>query len=756
MKHLCCAMTFLLSVLCGLRGRAQAEIMAFLESPAQNQATSGISVISGWAFSTTTGAQITVRLRIDGQDFGPIPCCGERQDVGNQFSSFPQALTSGFGQVFNFNLLTDGPHAVTVEVQDNANSTPKVEEHQITVVRPGGFAFLSALSILLANASIENQQVVLDEVDATDKDTQETRKVKVRLAWQVNTQSLGIVASEAASSTMQSIKPQLQPQITETTAAQIVGTTSDPLITNLENPPETRTVSGLGVVSGWTFPPPTGATIASVRLRLDGTAMGAIPCCSERRDVAAAHPDFPQALQSGFGVPFNFNLLTSGAHTVGVDVQSSAGASQTIDHQVAAIKLGDFEFIDNFDLSEAVASIDGVNLFLENVKIRDKATQEIKTIAALFAWQDSCQCFVAQGNCGNGSIESVEECDGTTFGGATCSSLGFSQGTLTCSDICQLTTTECAGGRRVYVTNVLSNTVSVLDTADNIVSATIPVGREPRGIAFKPDGTVAYVSNFRDNTVSIVDPTTNTVTGTVTVGKGPTGVAFAPDGTKAYVVNGRDNTVSVINTETREIITNISVGEEPQNIALFPFPDGTRGYVTNFADNSVTVLDTIRDVVMGDPIAVQEGPNGLALTPDGGKVYVANFSDDSLSIINTENNEVRHLTSDDGVGLRPVKVAVSPNGRRAYVSASLGVAVNAIDTATDTVLSGEGFAIGFVDEEPDGLVITPNGLRAYVAVYGRNGDFDVVLVFSTVTGGLIAPVEVGQGPFALAVEPPRQ
>jgi hypothetical protein len=52
-------------------------------------------------------------------------------------------------------------------------------------------------------------------------------------------------------------------------------------------------------------------------------------------------------------------------------------------------------------------------------------------------------CFAAP-NCGNGKLDAGEQCDGINLGGATCSSLGFSGGTLTCSPTCTLVTSTCS------------------------------------------------------------------------------------------------------------------------------------------------------------------------------------------------------------------------------------------------------------------------------------------------------------------------
>jgi YVTN family beta-propeller protein len=72
-----------------------------------------------------------------------------------------------------------------------------------------------------------------------------------------------------------------------------------------------------------------------------------------------------------------------------------------------------------------------------------------------------------------------------------------------------------------YVTNRNSNTVSVLDTATNTVSATVPVGSQPIGVAVSPNGAFVYVANLVSNTVSVIDVATNTVSATVPVGSEP-------------------------------------------------------------------------------------------------------------------------------------------------------------------------------------------------------------------------------------------
>ena len=66
------------------------------------------------------------------------------------------------------------------------------------------------------------------------------------------------------------------------------------------------------------------------------------------------------------------------------------------------------------------------------------------------------------------------------------------------------------------------------------------------GIAVSPDGSTVYVANRFDGTVSVIDAATAIVTATVTVGGGPCGIAVSPGGGAVYVTTGSHNTVAVL------------------------------------------------------------------------------------------------------------------------------------------------------------------------------------------------------------------
>jgi YVTN family beta-propeller protein len=287
-----------------------------------------------------------------------------------------------------------------------------------------------------------------------------------------------------------------------------------------------------------------------------------------------------------------------------------------------------------------------------------------------------------------------------------------------------------------YVANLGSDNVSVIRTSDNTVTATVPVGHWPFGVALTPDGGHIYVANILSNNVSVIRTSDNTVTATVLVGGGPHGVAVRPGGAFAYVANHNGTTVSVLRTSDNTVTATVPVGNNPYGLAFTP--NGDFLYVTNTNSANVSVIRTSDNTVTGT-VAVGASPRGAAVTPDGAHLYVMNQVSDNVSVIRTSDNTVTTTVS---VGNGPFGLDVTPDGAYVYVANIFGNTVSVIRTSDNTVT-----ATLPVGPSPVGVAATPDGAHIYVA----NQDANNLSVIRTADNTITGTVAVGSGPRILTV-----
>ncbi|MYT21227.1 beta-propeller fold lactonase family protein, partial [Streptomyces sp. SID7760] len=297
-------------------------------------------------------------------------------------------------------------------------------------------------------------------------------------------------------------------------------------------------------------------------------------------------------------------------------------------------------------------------------------------------------------------------------------------------------------GTFAYVANGLAGSLSVIDTADNTVTATIDVGDDPNGVAVSPDGSLVFVANRLSDTVSLVVPAVGGAL-SVPVGDNPVGVAVSPDGTRAYVTNTISNNMTVITADEvpPSVIATVHVGTRPQDVAIAP--NGTRAYVANLLDGTVAVVDTTTDTLL-TAVPVGQLPQGVATSPDGARVYVTNFGDGTVSVIDTATDTVR-FTVPIGNDTSPADVAVSRDGTRAYVANFSTDNVSVIDTTANPPAVIATVPVG---EEPLGVALAPDGAHAYVTGSMDNSVSVIDTATRTVTrtiGGFAIPLGVAVG-----------
>lgn len=261
----------------------------------------------------------------------------------------------------------------------------------------------------------------------------------------------------------------------------------------------------------------------------------------------------------------------------------------------------------------------------------------------------------------------------------------------------------------------------------------LPAAAEAHGI---------YVTSRGTDSVSVIDSRANAPVGSpigLAAGTRPIAVAIAPDGARAYVSADNLDAVFTIDTRSNRVVAPPIGIQNPASIAIAP--DGKVAYVIEeVAQNGVSTIDTATNQVFGPPIEVPGVPDDVAVTPDGRRIYVS--GDATVSVIDVGT---RATVATIPLEIGTENVVISPDGTRAYVTNFLGRDVTVIDTRTNQVL-GAPIPVGL---DPDKLAISPNGRSIYVSSAGS----DSVSAIDTGTNQVTATILVGDRPEGIAVSP---
>lgn len=257
-----------------------------------------------------------------------------------------------------------------------------------------------------------------------------------------------------------------------------------------------------------------------------------------------------------------------------------------------------------------------------------------------------------------------------------------------------------------------------------------------------PTATLGQTSQTAEGvvtgTVGAVD--TDPLTYRVSDGPDRGTVIVNDDGTYTYTPNpdltaagGTDTFTVVVDDNVRSLIHVSGNGL----FGLHPELIGGTGRI------SVPITVTIAPRVSVATATAGAGASAVALSPDGKRAYVTNADGNSVSVIDTATNTV---TTTIAVGANPQAVAITPNGARAYVANAGGDSVSVINTATNRVVNTIRLGPG---SSPGAIAISPDGRRAYVAGF----EDGTVTVIDTFSKRVVATVAVGSDPGAVAVSP---
>jgi YVTN family beta-propeller protein len=309
---------------------------------------------------------------------------------------------------------------------------------------------------------------------------------------------------------------------------------------------------------------------------------------------------------------------------------------------------------------------------------------------------------------------------------------------------------------RVYVPNVQSDDVYVIDPATLKVVNRFRVGLNPQHVVPSWDLSTLWVANNAEGTtkgsLTPIDPATGKPGQPIAVDD-PYNMYFTPDGQSAIVVAEAHKRLDFRDPKTMALQWSLDVPEcGGINHADFSI-DGRYAIFTCEFAKGLAKIDFVDRKVLGYLTLSKGGmPQDIRISPDGKLFYVADMMADGVFIIDGASfREVGFIATGKGThGLYP-----SRDGRKLYVTnrgsnrihgpAHGKGSVSVVDFATRKVdvtwpIPGGG--------SPDMGNVSADGRQLWLS-----GRYDNVVYMVDTTSGAVQKIAVGKEPHGLTVWP---
>ncbi len=261
-------------------------------------------------------------------------------------------------------------------------------------------------------------------------------------------------------------------------------------------------------------------------------------------------------------------------------------------------------------------------------------------------------------------------------------------------------------GQTLYVVGQESNELVVVDVESTKILKKMEVGYRPHTVILDQENRYAYVSNQWADNIYRIDLENLTVVDTLRGGAGPAGMVISPDGKHLWCVNSYSNNLSVFDLENLKERRRLVAGNNPVSAAMAP--DGNEVYVSsrrsvevphmthpltemtvaNTRYQRVTdrrlfqdayIMETVRVTPSGDlAIATLIRPKNLipAVQIERGWMMT-----EGLGIIERESGRMVQLLLDEPNAFfsDPFGLVITPDGKRAFVSHGGVDRITAID-----------------------------------------------------------------------------
>jgi YVTN family beta-propeller protein len=301
-----------------------------------------------------------------------------------------------------------------------------------------------------------------------------------------------------------------------------------------------------------------------------------------------------------------------------------------------------------------------------------------------------------------------------------------------------------SGTGRLLVLNKEDATFVIVNPDSGAVLGKVPVGQGPHELVASSDGKYAFASNYGTgpapgHTISMIDIAAQKELRRIDVAplSRPHGLAFANG--KLYFSAEANKKIARYDPATDKIDWQFETGQNATHMVL-PTKDAKTFFTSNIASDSVSAIQQVADGSWTQVlISVGKGPEGIDLSPNGREVWSAHSRDGGVSIIDVATKKV---TATIPLGTkRSNRIKLTPDGKFALVSDLEAGDLVVVDAPARKEVKR--IPLG---RSPEGILIPPDGGRAFVAV---NGDNHVAVV-DLKTWAVTKKLQTGTGPDGMA------
>lgn len=288
------------------------------------------------------------------------------------------------------------------------------------------------------------------------------------------------------------------------------------------------------------------------------------------------------------------------------------------------------------------------------------------------------------------------------------------------------------------------NMLSIIDPATAKTVARIPTGEGPHEIAVSDDGKMAFIANYGGrtpgNTISVMDLAAQKELRRVDLGalRRPHGIVFAEG--KVWFTAEQNRLIGRYDPAANQIDWLLGIGQNGTHMLLFS-KDRSLLFTSNIGSDSITMLQHGSDANGWNAtnVSVGKGPEGGDMSPDGREYWAANSNDGSVSIIDVASKKVVQ-TLDVKTG-HSNRLKFTRDGKLVLISDPGNHGLVVVDAASRKEVKRLN-----VGRQPEGILIAPDGARAYIAV----ADEKTVAVVDLKTLEVSARISTGNGPDGMA------